>query len=227
MSEFDAERGELFLADVAVLVEGRTEKLALPHVFRVLGVDVDREGISVIECGGKANLAIFVRLCQATGVPFGVVHDRDARSGRDPSPSERRINQALRSLAGQSRVIELTPDFEGVAGLRRHTHKPEQAWRHFRNWPPAMFPMTSTGSSTRPPRWSPAAVHLDDVDDPASAHGGRGPPALRHQPLRRRRPRARRAPTARDRRRFRGPGPPWQGGVGVRLGAPRSRRRPL
>lgn len=132
MSEFDAERGELFLADVAVLVEGRTEKLALPHVFRVLGVDVDCQGISVIECGGKANLAIFVRLCQATGVPFVVVHDRDARSGRGPSPPERRINEALRSLAGQSRVIELTPDFEGVAGLRRHPHKPEQAWRHFR-----------------------------------------------------------------------------------------------
>ncbi|MFP5318871.1 MAG: ATP-dependent nuclease [Acidimicrobiia bacterium] len=132
MSEFDAERGELFLADVAVLVEGRTEKLALPHVFRALGVDVDRAGISIVECGGKANLPIFVRLCQATAVPFVVVHDRDAPSGREPIPSERSLNELLRSLAGEERVTELAPDFEAVAGLRRQRHKPEQAWEHFR-----------------------------------------------------------------------------------------------
>ena len=133
MSEFDAERSELFLADVAVLVEGRTEKLALPHVFRALGIDVDRVGISIVECGGKANLPVFVRLCEATGVPFVVVHDRDAVPGRQPIPSERRLNEQLRDLAGDDRIVELAPDFEAVAGLRRHSHKPEQAWRYFRS----------------------------------------------------------------------------------------------
>lgn len=132
MSEFDAERSELFLADVAVLVEGRTEKLALPHVFRARGIDVDRAGISIVECGGKANLPVFVRLCRATGVPFVVVHDRDAAPGRQPIASERRLNEQLRDLAGDDRVVELAPDFEAVAGLRRHSHKPEQAWQHFR-----------------------------------------------------------------------------------------------
>lgn len=132
MSEFDGERSELFLADAVVLVEGRTEKLALPHVFRALGVDVDRDGISIVECGGKANLPVFARLCRATGVPFVVVHDRDAPLGRQPIPSERRLNEQLRTLAGPARVVELAPDFEAIAGLRRHSHKPEQAWQHFR-----------------------------------------------------------------------------------------------
>ena len=132
MSEFDAERSELFLADIAVLVEGRTEKLALPHVFRALGIDVDRAGISIVECGGKANLPVFVRLCRATGVPFVVVHDRDAAPGRQPILSEVRLNEQLRGLAGEDRVVELAPDFEAVAGLRRHSHKPEQAWHSFR-----------------------------------------------------------------------------------------------
>jgi len=133
MSEFDAERGELFLADVAVLVEGRTEKLALPHVFRALGVDVDREGISIVECGGKANLVVFARLCQATGVPYLVLHDRDAPPGRDPIASERRLNELLRAIVGEQHVVELAPDFEAVAGLRRRRHKPEEAWRAFRS----------------------------------------------------------------------------------------------
>lgn len=140
MSEFDAERSELFLADAAVLVEGRTEKLALPHIFRTLGIDVDRAGISIVECGGKANLPVFVRLCRATGVPFVVVHDRDAAPGRQPIPSEVRLNERLHDLAGDERVVELAPDFEAVAGLRRHSHKPEQAWHHFRTLEAARVP---------------------------------------------------------------------------------------
>jgi hypothetical protein len=36
LSEFDAERAELFLARAALLVEGSTEKLALPFVFAAL-----------------------------------------------------------------------------------------------------------------------------------------------------------------------------------------------
>lgn len=139
MSEFDAERGELFLADVAILVEGRTEKLALPHVFRAAGVDVDRAGISIVECGGKANLPIFVRLCRATGVPFVVVHDRDAAPNAQPIPSERRLNGVLQSLAGDH-VVELAPDFEAVVGLRRRSRKPEQAWDHFRTLAPGDVP---------------------------------------------------------------------------------------
>jgi len=54
MSEFDAERSELFLSDVGVLDEERTRKLALPYMFRALGRDSDRCRISVFECGGKA-----------------------------------------------------------------------------------------------------------------------------------------------------------------------------
>lgn len=140
MSEFDAERGELFLADVAVLVEGRTEKLALPHVFRALGVDIDRQGISIVECGGKSNLPLFVRLCQASGVPFLVLHDRDAEAQEEPIPSERRTNDTLRVLAGDAGVFELAPDFEAVAGLRDRQHKPEQAWRRFRGLPASAVP---------------------------------------------------------------------------------------
>ena len=59
MTEFDAARSELFLARAVVLVEGLTEKLVLPFVFAALGHDVDRDAISIIECGGKPNLPLF------------------------------------------------------------------------------------------------------------------------------------------------------------------------
>jgi hypothetical protein len=129
-SEFDAARSELFLARAAILVEGQTERLALPFVFHALGYDPDQERISIIECGGKPNIPLIARVAAAVGVPFIAVHDRDARKERKPIQAEQRLNQLIGQIAGDHR-IELTPDFEGVAGLKGHTHKPARAWRSF------------------------------------------------------------------------------------------------
>ena len=131
VSEFDAERSELFLARSAILVEGRTEKLVLPSVFAALGHDADRAEVSIVECGGKSNIPVFARICQACRIPFVVVHDRDAEPGADPIPSEQGLNALISDIAGPERVVELAPDFEAVAGLRGHSNKPERAWNHF------------------------------------------------------------------------------------------------
>ncbi|MGH3011265.1 MAG: ATP-dependent nuclease [Gaiellaceae bacterium] len=131
VSEFDAERSELFLARAAVLVEGRTEKLVLPSIFAAMGHDADRAQISIVECGGKSNIPVFARICRACEVPFVVVHDRDAEPGEQPIPAEVELNRLIASLAGRERTIVLAPDFEGAAGLRGHRNKPERAWEHF------------------------------------------------------------------------------------------------
>jgi hypothetical protein len=131
LTEFDSTRSELFLARAALLVEGRTEQLAFPLVFRALGYDSDREGISIIECGGKGNLPLFVRVCQAARIPYVVVHDRDAEPGREPIAGERIRNELIAEVAGRDRTIVLEPDFEGVASLRGHGHKPERARERF------------------------------------------------------------------------------------------------
>jgi predicted ATP-dependent endonuclease of OLD family len=96
MTEFDAARSELFLAHAVVLVEGLTEKLVLPFVFAALGHDVDREAISIIECGGKPNIALFARICEATGIPFVVIHDSDRKTGGRLAPAERALNASRR-----------------------------------------------------------------------------------------------------------------------------------
>lgn len=129
-SEFDSSRSELFLARAAVLVEGLTEKLTLPFVFEALGHDPDRERISIIECGGKGNIPLFGRISRAVGLPFVAVHDRDAPEGAEPSDAERQLNALIADVAGDDRV-ELTPDFEGVAGIHGDRQKPARAWRRF------------------------------------------------------------------------------------------------
>ena len=133
LSEFDSDRAELFLARAALLVEGRTEKLAFPLVFDALGIEPDKEGIVILECGGKGNMPFFARVCNACAVPYVVVHDRDAPKGQRPVESERVVNQQIRDVAGKRRTVLLTPDFEAVSGVssRGRGRKPRKAYRHY------------------------------------------------------------------------------------------------
>jgi hypothetical protein len=140
MTEFDAARSELFLAHAVVLVEGLTEKLVLPFVFAALGHDVDREAISIVECGGKPNIPLFARICKATGIPFLVLHDSDRKTSGRLAPAEQALNALIADTAGEERVIVLDPDFEAVAGLQGRRHKPEHAWREFAERPAAEMP---------------------------------------------------------------------------------------
>jgi putative ATP-dependent endonuclease of the OLD family len=130
LCEFDAERSELFFSRAAILVEGMTEKIAFPFVFRALGHDADREQISIVECGGKANLPLFIEICERARIPCVAVHDSDLRHGRQPAEGVVELNALIRRRAGTRRTVVLEPDFERVAGFRpRKAHKPEQAWR--------------------------------------------------------------------------------------------------
>jgi putative ATP-dependent endonuclease of the OLD family len=127
LNEFDAERSELLLGRAAILVEGMTEKLVFPFLFRALGYDADEEAISIVECGGKPNIPIIAQVCNLTEIPYLVVHDRDAPPGKRPIASERFVNAAIARVAGRSRTIQLAPDFEAVARLHGHRHKPRRA----------------------------------------------------------------------------------------------------
>lgn len=140
LAEFDADRTELFLSRAALLVEGRTEKLVFPLVFEALGFDPDREAVTILECGGKSNMPLFARICNACGIPYVVVHDRDAPLGEEPLESERIVNANIEEAAGPERTVLLVPDFEGVAGVRSRTRKPARAWARFRERNPDGVP---------------------------------------------------------------------------------------
>jgi AAA ATPase domain len=131
LTEFDAERSELFLARAALLVEGATEKLVFPFVFHALGHDADREAITIVECGGKSNIPLYAQVCAAAGIPCVAVHDRDALESRRPIASERAVNARIAEVVPRDRIVELAPDFDRVAGVTARRHKPERAWERF------------------------------------------------------------------------------------------------
>jgi hypothetical protein len=104
---------------------------AFPCLFRALGYDADRDGFTIVDCGGTPNMPLFIRICRAAQVPCLAVHDRDALPGRRPGHAQRILNAQIADLAGRAGAIELAPDFEAVARLRGHQHKPARAFERF------------------------------------------------------------------------------------------------
>lgn len=169
-AEFDHERSEMFFAEAAVLVEGQTERLALPFIFRALGHDPDAEGIAIVEVGGKSNLPLAARLLRELSIPFVVVFDADR------GPASEALDLEIRRSAGPAPTIRLAPDFEAAAGIATHQDKVIHAWRRFSGAtaaavPPALAEIVRAAVA--------AAAEADRrPSEPGADDGGSGP--LRH-----------------------------------------------
>jgi predicted ATPase len=133
-AEFDHERSEMFFAEVVVLVEGQTERLSMPFIFRAMGHDPDAEGIAIVEVGGKANLPMAATLLEQLAIPFVVVHDADR------GPESAALDARIRAASANAPIIRLVPDFEAAAGIPSHDDKPLHAWERFARSGPHRVP---------------------------------------------------------------------------------------
>ena len=99
----------MFFARKVVFVEGETEKTTLPFLAHKLGV-FDPE-VSVIDCGSKQNLILYIELANAFQIPYLVVFDED---NAEDSFNEK-IKKALRPELGKHIILD--PKFEVVAEI--------------------------------------------------------------------------------------------------------------
>ena len=112
-----------------MLVEGNTEKLSVPILFRTCGININKDNISIIECGSKTQIPFFAKIAQAFDIPFVILTDEDVIDPKletDPKKVENRKqanetsvkrNTELVALAGKDNVYFLKPDFEAEMGL--------------------------------------------------------------------------------------------------------------
>ena len=116
IKELDPERNELFFARRLLLVEGDTEKLAFPVYAARMGLDLDREGATIVEVGGKRNLMEFAQIAISFGIPTGIVYDEDSSDfGGAQKKEEETYNAALDALAkadGRARTWRMSPRYE-------------------------------------------------------------------------------------------------------------------
>jgi CRISPR-associated exonuclease Cas4 len=123
------DRGELFFAQRVVFVEGETEKVVLPYLAEKMGVF--NPDISIIDCGSKHNLPLYIVIAEAFEIPYLVIHDEDPVP--DPIPAdwtEEKKREKQRTFALNDEIKELVkpplgqvevlcPDFEQAAGVSK------------------------------------------------------------------------------------------------------------
>ncbi|MDE0682825.1 MAG: AAA family ATPase, partial [Candidatus Poribacteria bacterium] len=120
------DRGEMLFARRVALVEGETEKSIFPFLAEKLGChSVD---VSVIDCGSKHNIPLYVAIANAFDLNYIVVHDEDPLPdpipenwGEDKTRGKRRtfeLNSVIQTAVGEAgSIVVLSPDFEGCSGV--------------------------------------------------------------------------------------------------------------
>lgn len=70
-------RNEGFFAKKIILVEGQSEEYSFPLYCDTLGYNLDINGVSIINCGGKGTIDRYLRIFNEFGIPCYVVFDGD------------------------------------------------------------------------------------------------------------------------------------------------------
>lgn len=129
------DRGEMFFASKVVFVEGPTEKVVIPYLAKILGVFHTK--VSIIDCGGKSNLSLYIDIAKNFRMPFLVVHDEDTASDAENT----KISNAVNGSTGSAWMIP--GEFETAAQIPaagRDLGKPMTALKHFENMNEADIP---------------------------------------------------------------------------------------
>ena len=113
------ERSELFFSKKVILVEGQTEKTIIPFLAKSLSIF--RNDYTLIDCGSKDNMPLYLKLLNGFKLNYIAVYDRDhqAYKGADAiasaDNSSSKIEDVINPAYGKS--IVFVNDIEEEIGL--------------------------------------------------------------------------------------------------------------
>lgn len=128
------DRGELFFAKKIILVEGQTDKSVISYLAKQIGCF--RYDYTLIDCGSKDNMPLYIHLLNNFKLQYIVVYDKDHQSCKNASAiassnqSTSLIEKKVDSTYGYSIVLE--NDIEEEIGLLESIskNKPHVAMVH-------------------------------------------------------------------------------------------------
>ena len=94
------ERSELFFAKKIILVEGQTDKTIIPFLAKKL--NIFKNEYTIIDCGSKDNMPLYIKLLNGFKLNYVVVYDRDHQATKNADG----INSANISTAGIENVLD-------------------------------------------------------------------------------------------------------------------------
>lgn len=172
---------EGFFSDRVVLVEGDTDKAVLEMVAAKCGRDLDANGVSIVDVGGKTSLRTPFAILAGLGISTYVIVDGDARGSERKyvlgSPEQLQARESHRKQTED--VISWIPD-AAVSGAafdaNSQTTPTFTLWNddiegELENWPSFMTALTALGGRIREKtmaNYRSAAIDADVADMPAA-----------------------------------------------------------
>jgi len=119
-AHFNTYRNEIFFAKYVILVEGDSDKILWTTIIEdKWGILLNKNGVSIIECGGKGGVMYFIGVMRLLGITdYFAIWDKD--SGADPD-THGQLKSSIESKTG----LEIEPTLEKF--LKRHF--PDQQFR--------------------------------------------------------------------------------------------------
>ncbi len=113
------ERSELFFAKKVILVEGQTDKTVIPMLAK--SFNVFRYDFTVIDCGSRDNIPLYVNLLNKFRIKYCAVYDKDHQSKKDANgiasadTSSKKIEDSIDKSIGKTHI--LNNDIEEELGM--------------------------------------------------------------------------------------------------------------
>ena len=128
------DRGELFFAKKVILVEGPTDKTVISCLAKKIGVF--RYDYSIIDCGSKTSIPLYVHLLNNFKLKYVVVYDKDHQNYKtleditSADVASKLIEDKIDSSYGSSIVLENDIEEEiGITDINKK-NKPYKALEH-------------------------------------------------------------------------------------------------
>ena len=132
------DRGELFFAEKVILVEGQTDKVIIPALADRL--DVFKYSYTIIDCGSKQNIPLYIKLLNKFSIPYIAVYDKDHQENKKTNPQAiGAADSATKAILdevveGLGITVELVNDIEEELGYENgKSGKPFQALQHIKS----------------------------------------------------------------------------------------------
>ncbi len=119
------DRGELFFAKRVILLEGPTDKTVVHYLAKKL--DIFKYDHTLIDCGGKGNIPIYLQLLNKFKLSYVAVYDMDHQTNKLPADialadkSSKRIEEQVDPALGTS--IILNNNIEEEIGITDESNK--------------------------------------------------------------------------------------------------------
>ena len=127
-SKFDENINEVFFANHVILTEGPDDKIACRFALENLGIELDKEGLSIIECGSNTAIKPIGEVLKYFKIPTYALLDKDPGN-----ENTRKIISELKALLGEDNVFLQDPNLEGLFNLSEKLNKAE-ALKYFSNY---------------------------------------------------------------------------------------------